>query len=35
MNIMKTLILLFTTFIAISLISCDNGGGMPEKAIST
>ena len=31
MNIMKTLILLFTTFIAISLISCDSGGKMPEK----
>jgi lysophospholipase L1-like esterase len=31
MNIIKTLVLLFTTFIAISLISCDSGGKMPEK----
>ena len=30
-NIIKTLVLLFTTFIAISLISCDSGGKMPEK----
>jgi hypothetical protein len=31
MNIIKTLVLLFTTFITISLISCDSGGKMPEK----
>ena len=30
-NIIKTLVLLFTTFITISLISCDSGGKMPEK----
>jgi hypothetical protein len=30
-NIMKTLFLLFTTFIAINMISCDSGGKMPEK----
>ena len=31
MNIINTLFLFFTAFIAISLISCDNGGEMPEK----
>jgi len=31
MNIMKTLILLFTTFIAINLISCDKGGEMSKE----
>jgi len=35
MSITKISILLFTTFIAISLISCGNGGDMPEKTIST
>ena len=33
MSIIKTSILLLTTFIAISLISCDNGGEMPEKTV--
>ena len=33
MSIAKTSILLLTTFIAISLISCDNGGEMPEKTV--
>ncbi len=33
MSIIKISILLFTAFIAISLISCDNGGEMPEKTV--
>ena len=33
MNIIKTSILLLSTFIAISLISCDNGGEMSEKTV--
>jgi len=33
MSITKTSVLLLTTFIAISLISCDNGGEMPEKTV--
>jgi len=33
MNIMKTLIILFTTFITINLISCDKGGEMSEETV--
>lgn len=33
MSIIKTSILLLTTFIAISLMSCDSGGEMPEKTV--